>query len=77
MTITTEQLQDFLEVFCPLPDPTRSYEQGERADHRDLDRLEDEELQREAGRARLRLLVDDKPDEWLIERPRAICRSRS
>ncbi len=61
-----------LEAFYVVPDPLADYESWERFTHRDLQRLTEAELLREQERVRLRLVMDDKPDTWLLERLAAL-----
>jgi hypothetical protein len=56
-----------LDALYPPPSAS-SLEQYERAKHRDLPHLARAELRRELERLRLRLLLDDGPGRWFIER---------
>lgn len=55
-------------VIYPDPDPFASTEAHARANHLDLPAMEPGERQRELHLARLRLLLDDHPSDWLFER---------
>lgn len=46
--------QQFLDRICPMPQPMRSLGDWQRAHHRDLDALTDQELGRELRRAQHR-----------------------
>ena len=61
-----------LDALYVVPDPLADYESWERSTHRDLQRLTEAELLREQERVRLRLVMDDKPDTWLLERLAAL-----
>jgi hypothetical protein len=52
----------------PDPEPFDTYEGWERLQHRDLALLDRETLLRELGLAKLRLLLDPSPSDWLHER---------
>ena len=57
-----------LERVYAVPSPLESLEDHERYAHRDLPRLARAELLRERERLRLRLILDDTPDPWLLGR---------
>lgn len=55
-----------------VPDPLGSLEQWECFKHVDLGRMTRPFLLRELDRLRLRLLLDEDPDPWLVTRLSAI-----
>ena len=55
-----------------VPDPFTSFEEHERHGHLDLPRQPRADLLRERERIRLRLLLDDEPDVWLLVRLKKI-----
>ncbi len=57
-----------LDDLAAMPDPLASLEAWERHEHRDLAHLSPLELRAEEERLRLRLLIDEDPSAWLIER---------
>ena len=57
-----------LEALYCVPNPLRDYESWQRFCHYDLQHLSQAELLRERERARLRVLLDDDPTPWLLER---------
>lgn len=57
-----------LDDLATVPDPLASMEAWERHEHRDLARLSPRELRAEEERLRLRLLIDEDPSAWFIER---------
>lgn len=61
---------DILELFYPIPEPLRSWEQRERFYNRDLEGLTLPQLLAERARVRGRMLNDTHP--WLFERLDAI-----
>jgi hypothetical protein len=57
----------------PIPQPLHCLEEWTYSHNGDLSRFDDETLQRERGRVRLRLLIEgDDTDPWWYERLRAI-----
>jgi hypothetical protein len=60
-------LAALLDTICPAAS-NATLEEYERTRHRDLPRLTRAELLRERDRVRLRLLLDDAPPHWCIER---------
>ena len=64
---------ELFELICPVPDPWASLEQRERHEHLDLSRMSRPDLLRELGRVKLRLLLDDAPDAWLLKRHEKLC----
>ena len=51
-----------------VPDPLKDSESRERFYHHDLASLTKAELYRERDRVRWRLMMEDSPDHWLLER---------
>ena len=64
--------QRWLDRIYYIPDQFRSYEELQRARHRDLPLLSREELGREYYRCNHRLKLDDRPHPWLAGRLAAI-----
>lgn len=56
----------------PVPVPTETIEEWHRARHEDLAGKSRYELLRERDRLRLRLLLDDDPEPWLVARWHAV-----
>lgn len=52
----------------PIPDPLHSLEADRRFTHKDLDAMTEDEIIREYDRVKWRLLFDDSPDCWLVQR---------
>ena len=63
---------EILEGLYPIPQPLDSYEDWERYHHLDLDDLSLAQLRLELDRARFRLMLDDSPSEWHLERVRVL-----
>jgi len=63
---------EWLERVYPLPRPTATLEEWERATHRDLGNLDRDALHRELLRVRFRLAVERRPDPWLADREKAV-----
>jgi hypothetical protein len=61
-----------LEPFYQRPDPFDTLEAWERAEHRDLPRMTRAQLLAERAKLRLRLLYDETPPRWFLERARAL-----
>jgi len=57
-----------LDGIYPLPDPLTSLESYQRHSHLDLPLRARVDLLRERDRLRLRLLLEEAPDPWLLER---------
>lgn len=55
-------------IIYPDPDPVQSIEQHARMNHLDLSTMDAQDRRRELDLARLRLLLDDHPSDWLLER---------
>ncbi|HUK57471.1 MAG TPA: hypothetical protein VLY20_12530 [Nitrospiria bacterium] len=51
-----------------IPNPLRSEEDWIKWTHRDLAALSRAELERERARLRMRLILEDRPHHWLLER---------
>jgi hypothetical protein len=68
----TRELQILLDVFYPKPDPLISAEERDRHDHLDLLKFSHPELKQEEARVRFRLLFEDRPDTWFLQRLEAI-----
>lgn len=63
----------FLNRFvCCLPNLLDTQGQYEQYIHADLQRMTPQELHRELGRVRLRLLLEEPPQSWLCDRVTAI-----
>ena len=62
------QSKRLLDALFSVPDPFENYEAQERYFHHDLEGLTAGELCRERERVRWRLMMDDSPDEWLLDR---------
>lgn len=65
MTTLRDQV---LDVIYTLPRAYETLEEHERFEHRDLPRRARADLTRELERAKLRLLIDDDADPWLLVR---------
>lgn len=59
---------EWLEWMYGVPDPIRSHEECERYHHRDLQGMTGPELRLDFDRLRHRLMWDERPDAWLLER---------
>jgi hypothetical protein len=59
---------EVLDVIYAVPHELDSLEAHERYNHRDVSRRPQVELTRELERLRLRLLLEDEPDAWLLQR---------
>lgn len=57
-----------LDSIYRVPDSWETLEQRDRYEHADIPRRTRAELMRELERLRLRLLLDDAPDVWLVQR---------
>lgn len=64
--------QAILDALCPLPSPNSTEEEFIQFCHKDLETLTVEELRTEQERIRFRLIFDDAPDPWFLERFKAI-----
>jgi hypothetical protein len=64
-----------LDQYYAVPNSLRSFEEWEVRQHLDLCSRTREELQLERERLGHRLLIDDRPDQWLLERLDAIDRA--
>jgi hypothetical protein len=64
--------RDALERICPMPAPMRTSEDWERFHHMDLNQMTRGQLRLEEDRTRLRLTMEDHPDEWFLVRVEAI-----
>jgi hypothetical protein len=60
--------EGMLAVLYPIPDPLSSEEDCQRFQHYDLAEMTRAELTREYARLTWRLLFDDTPHNWLVER---------
>lgn len=61
-----------LDVIYSIPDPFDTMEAWERFTHRDLKGLSRSALVAELARLRHRLLLDQKPVPWVVERFRVL-----
>ena len=61
-------LAELCDLIYSVPNPWDTLEQHERYEHHDLSRVSRAELLRERDRVRLRLLLDDGPDPWILQR---------
>ncbi len=62
----------FLDRVYAVPDSSLNEEEHRRWHHLDLESLSHAELLLESERLRLRLLIEDPPSGWLLERRKAI-----
>jgi len=60
--------QKRLDFFYRQPNPLTSFEQWQKFIHDDLQNMTRALLRREHARLKLRLLYDEKPASWFIER---------
>lgn len=58
----------FLDWLYPLPDPFNTFEEYEKENHLDIQFLSLSSLKAERARVKMRLLYDQNPPAWLIER---------
>lgn len=61
-------LAELCECIYPMPNAFDTAEEHERFTHRDVPRRGRAELARERERLRLRLILEDDPDVWLLHR---------
>lgn len=66
-----------LESIYPMPDGMEHERDYLRLVHADLGTISDLELADERARARLRLMLDPRPEPWLIERVRLLEENRA
>jgi hypothetical protein len=64
--------RDFLERVCDVPCPLRDEAEWSRHHHLDVKEMTAGELCLEADRVRMRLVLDDRPDDWLLRRLAAL-----
>ena len=60
--------EQWLDLKYAVPNPFNSEEAGKKHRHEDLEAMRPAELRREIERLRGRLLYDDNPSAWLMER---------
>lgn len=58
----------FLDRLYPIPDPFNTSEEYEKEKHLDIQSMNLPSLKAERARVRMRLLYDQNPSAWLIER---------
>jgi len=65
-------VRTFCQWLCALPDGLDTLEGFSRTHHQDLLGMDRVALRRERDRVRLRLVLEDEPDQWFVERLAAV-----